>query len=547
MKKTKKHILVTGNLHEIAYKKLQEIPNTRLSKHKTLTKNQLIKVISDVNVLVTRSSSEVDKIVIDNAPELMIIARAGVGISNIDLEYATSKNILVINAPGCNTQSAAELTITLLLAMARKFPQAMKKIKSGGWDRHQFKGIELKNKTIGLIGLGNVGRSVAKIAKGLSMKVNAYDPYLAPKIFDKLGIKHFKDLNQLIKSCQILSVHVPLNKETTAMINLDHLKLLNKNSFVLNTARGGVIVEKDLLTALNKNIIAAAGIDTWCNEPKANMNLISHPNVYCSPHIGAVTEDAQISVGSAIAKQISKALSGHIVDFPVNIPATNTSKTNHFRSHMILGEKLASLAVQICDFAPLKLFYSTPHWCSDQQKKLISSSFQKGYLHPISNQFISYANVLSLFAATGLKIDHYDNSTANQLSVFDKFEKDLKAFDDRNLGLIVVGTKNQILFITGIVYNQAFPRITSINEFSFEASCEGHFLVFKNNDKPGVVGQVGTFLADNNINIDSFYLSSHNQKGKAMAMVKIDKPLDNNLIKQLKKIELIHKVYSVKL
>ena len=537
------HIMVTGDLHPQALNLLKQIPNTKVSIYPALSKDRLKTLITDVHVLLTRSSTAVDRELMDCASKLMVVARAGVGISNIDLHYATTKNIMVINAPGCNTQSAAELTIALLLAMVRKLPQAYTKLKSGGWDRHSFIGKELSLSTIGLVGLGNVGRRVAKICQGLSMHVQAYDPYLSPKIFNKLGIKYFKDLKQLISSSNILSMHVPKNEETNGMIDLELLKLLPNNSYIINTARGGIIVERDIITALDQQIICGAAIDTWTNEPTPNLELVKHHKVYCTPHIGAVTNEAQISVGCEIVSQISKALSGDIVDYPVNLPSYNTG-SSPIRADMILAEKLASLAVQINDFSPLKLFYRTPKHLEKNHHKLISLSIQKGYLHPISNQFISYANVSSLFSAKGIKIDHYDSSNSNQLSVFDN---DHKAFDDRSLSVIVVGSRNQILVVSGEVYNQTYPRITAINEFNFEANPDGHFIVFENKDEPGVVGTVGTFLAKRQINIDSFYLSSHNQKGKAMAMVKVNCPINQSLINELKLDKLINYAFSVKL
>ncbi|MCY4380402.1 MAG: phosphoglycerate dehydrogenase, partial [Proteobacteria bacterium] len=401
-------VLVTDQFHPQTLEQLCCLPNISVDNKPSISRQELLEIIPKYQVILTRSGTSVDQQLIDAGSSLQVVARGGVGIANIDLEYATKKGILVVNAPGVNTQSAAEITIALLLSMTRKLPEAQTNLKQGGWDRHRFKGSELNNKTIGIIGFGHVGRRVAMIASGFGMTVEAYDPYIAPQIFDYAKVTRRNNLNELTSSCDILSPHVPLNEETRGMIGEKQLMSLKKSSWVLNTARGGVICEESLIKVLNSGHLSGAAIDTWESEPSPRPELVNHPLVYGTPHIGAATEEAQLRVGQKIVAQIHKALSGDVVDHPVNIPGIESTlgqSTSPTRTFMVLAEKLGRLAQQILEFQPSIVELNLPKNLSDPEKNLLTIAFQKGYLFQVSHEFISYANATVKFANTGLSIN----------------------------------------------------------------------------------------------------------------------------------------------
>lgn len=530
-------ILVTGNLDPEALEDLRAIPQSSVSYQPDISRPDLLAGVADYHVLLTRSGTAADRTLMDAGKSLKIIARAGVGIANIDLEYATQKGILVINAPGVNTQSAAELTLALLLAMSRKLPEAQERIKSGGWDRHLYRGMELRGKTMGLVGFGNVARRVAQLCQGFPMNVEAYDPYLAPGIFESYGVKRQGSMTELLRSCHILSVHVPLNEETTNLIDGECLKTLAQGSWVINTSRGGVVCESSLLELLSNGHLAGAAIDTWLGEPEVDSALVQHPKVYATPHIGAATMEAQRGVGKAIVVQIQKALAGEVVDHPVNIPGIHSALAHPMRAQMVLAEKIGRLAQQILEFQATSVVMAFPSSLTDDEKHLLTIAFQKGFLFGVSNEFISYANAATKFAACGISFGEASPERGQWQP----------SRDDSSMAVTLMGDDKSQLLIKGVVYDKEHPRITLLNEFALEVVPDGHFIVFKNKDTPGVVAEVGGFLASKNINIDSFYLSSHNLEGQAMAMVKIDRCLSKAQLGEMKSINFIESLFAADL
>lgn len=543
-----KRLLITGQLHQDALAALAS-DTLSVDYEPQIQRSHLLRIVGDYHVLLTRSGTTVDQELLDKATQLELVARAGVGIANIDLEYATHKGILVINAPGVNTISAAELTISLLMAMVRQIPSAQHTLKQGGWDRHLFEGTELAHKTIGLIGLGNVGRRVAQICHGLQMKVEAYDPYLTDEIFEAAGVSRRHQLrgeHGLLRHCDILSPHVPLNEETTGLIARDELMELSPGSWVVNTSRGGVICEQALLEVLEANHLAGAAIDTWQNEPTPHAMLVQHPKVYGTPHIGALTLEAQRKVGLAIVNQLNKALDGEVVDHPVNIPGMHSHLTSPLRAKMVLCEKLGRLSQQILEFQPTTLTLHLPPGLDDNAGHLLVLAFQKGFLYRVTNEFVSYANANAKFAAAGMSAS-YDATSPGATHPTGAPATTPPHRASRGITATLADAKGHQLSLRGVVYDDLHPRLTHLGEFALEVRPEGHFLVFRNQDVPGVVGGVGQFLARHNINIDSFYLSSHNLEGQAMAMVKIHRCLTKSQCDEMQTFPFIDKLFAVDL
>ena len=412
------NILITGALHEqalAAFKMRAKASGmgtsdfSEISYHPDCSRTELMSLVKSAHVLVTRSETDGDREVIDAAPDLRIIARAAVGVGNIDISYATEKGILVINCPGKNTNSAAELTMGLLLAMLRNIPQAHQSMKQGAWDRPRFTGHEARGLRIGIVGLGNVGHRVAKFAHGFDMEVFAYDPYIAPHVFERHGAKPCKSLRELTENVDILTVHVPLNQETRGMVNGEILDLMPKGSRVLNVARGGVIGEVDLLKRMESGQISGAGIDTWDKEPKPLAALVQHPHVWGTPHIGASTDEAQLAIGETIVEQVFKAIEGGVVDYPVNLPEVGVIDNALLRSYALLAEKIGALMGQMLEFNPSRVELGYRGDLAKLDHSLIRLSWMKGYTTQVVVDYVSFVNVPSHTEKLGLKVFEVEN------------------------------------------------------------------------------------------------------------------------------------------
>jgi len=514
MEKTK--ILITGALHQNAIDAFKAVDHFEINYQPDCSRTELLDLIRTCHVLVSRSETDVDKTVIDAGKKLKVIARAAVGVGNIDIPYATEQGILVINTPGKNTNSAAELTMGLLLAMMRHLPEAHLKVKEGGWDRHRFAGRELCGKTIGVIGIGNVGHRVVKFCQGFDMNVLAFDPYVSTAVFQRLNVSRIETLEELARRSDILTAHVPLNKETRNLVDHRILSLMKRGSWIVNASRGGIFVEKDLLAALKDGRLAGAAIDTWESEPKAWSDLVAHPNVYCAPHIGASTEEAQIAIGDTIVEQVIKAVEGGVVDYPVNLPQIGVIESPLLKPYAILAEKLGAMAAQILEFNPSKVSIAYRGDLAGIDHSLVRLSFMKGYASRVVDGFVSFVNAGQHFDKLGLSIEEDLDPD------FDSYRSALK--------IKISGGVGQKLTIGGIVFDSKYPRISLINDYYFELDPKGTFILVVNHDQPGVVGALGTFLAGRGINIDSFDLARNRKGGEAMAMIGVDSaPLDEDL------------------
>lgn len=523
----KQEILITGALHQ----KALEAFNTRSAAsqdkivvryHPDCTRSELLGLIRTARVLVTRSETDVDREVIEQAPHLRIIARAAVGVGNIDIAHASAKGILVINCPGKNTNSAAELTIGLLLSVLRNILQAHANMERGGWDRHRFTGNEARGLRMGIVGLGNVGHRVAQFARGLDMPVYAFDPYIAPHVFERHHAIPCKSLRDLAANVDVLSVHVPLNKETRGMISGEILDLMPKGSRVLNAARGGVIHEADLLTRLKSGQIAGAGIDTWEHEPKPLAELVSHPNVCSTPHIGASTDEAQLAIGETVVEQVFKALEGGVVDYPVNLPEVGVIDHALLRSYALLAEKIGAMMAQLVDFNPARVEIGYRGDLANLDHSLVRLSWMKGYASHVVDDYVSFVNVKTHVANLGLTVTEVEDAEVQS------YKSALRVTLSGGHGASGGGAAGFAgnLTVGGIVFDETYLRISTVNDFMFETDPSGTLILIENHDKPGVIGDVGHYLASRGINIDSFELSRNRKGGKAMALIKVDADRD---------------------
>ncbi len=521
-------ILITGSIHQIGLEILRKEKDIEIQYAPDLAFAEIFKIIAPFHCILSRSETPVTRELIGEAPNLKVIARAAVGIGNIDVDYATEKGILVINTPGKNTNSAAELTIGLLLSAIRKIIPAHSHMSKLKWDRHIFTGMELLGKTIGIIGLGNVGHRVARYAKAFEMEVLAYDPYIAEEVFERYHAEKCT-LEELISSADIITLHVPKTEETTGMIGAEEFSRMKSGVVILNTARGGIIEEKPLLEELKSGRVAAAGIDTWEVEPPKHNPFRDLPQVVMSPHVGASTTEAQKRIAESIATQTPRALRGEVVNYPVNMPSVQVLSRGPVSSYTSLVEKLGVFSSQYIEFTPIKLEIIYRGKLARHDGTLLRLCFLKGLLQS-KQDYVSYVNADQQAENVGLHIEEKDDPG------FTDYESSIKC---------TLFASGRQFAIGGVVFSGPHPRIILINSFVCEFEVEGTILATTNQDRPGMVGVLGTCLGKNGVNIDQFQLSRNTRGGEALSLIRVDDELPDSVVEEIRKQEGITSVCKI--
>jgi len=513
-------ILITGALHPHALKLLQSAPDADIAYQPDVPYDKVLELIAPCHALITRSETRVPRELIDRAPHLKVIARASVGIGSIDIDYATERGILVINTPGMNSDSAAELTWAHLLNIVRNVIPAHREMEALGWDRHRFTGSELLHKTIGIVGLGNVGHRVARFARAFGMEVLAYDPYISDDVFETHHARKV-DLATLVRESDIITVHVPKNKETAGMIGGEHIARMKEGVILMNVARGGIIDEKALLAGLKDGKVRGAGIDTWEVEPPRDNPFREFPHVVMTPHIGASTGEAQFRIGDSVAEQTLRALRDEVVDFPVNMPRLKVLTNPRVKAYIVLAEKLGTFAMQHLDFNPRTVRVLFQGELSREDGAMIRRAFLKGYLKYTSDDVITFVNAEQRAADRHIHVSDEDDPGFSEYPSAIKF---------------IVSDGKESFSIAGVAFGENNIRICQVDEFKFEVIPEGHMLSMINRDQPGVIGRVGTLLGQNGVNISQFELSRNMPGGKAMSLIRVDSPVPKPVLDQLRAI-----------
>ena len=510
-------VLITGAIHPIGVEILRREPDIEVDFQPDIPYERVLEIIPPYHALVSRSETDIPRELIDRGTSLKVIARAAVGIANIDVEYATQKGILVTNTPGKNTNSAAELTFGLLLAVVRKIAPANEAMKRLEWARHRFNGTELTGKTIGIVGLGNVGHRMARFCLGFDMRVLAYDPYIPDETFQRNRVEKV-DLDTLLRESDVISVHTPKNKETAGMIGHKQLAQTKAGVILLNAARGGIIDEAAMLEGLKSGHVAGAGIDTWPVEPPKENAFRDLPNVVMTPHIGASTEEAQIRVAETIAMQVPKALRGGVVDYPVNMPQIRMLEGDVMTSYTVLVEKLGQFAAQYMDFAPTDLEVILRGSISGKDCTLLRLAFLKGYLK-MKLDYVSYVNAELRAKSIGL------NVRVTEDPGFTNYES--------AIGFHFAGGGKEFT-IAGVVFTGPHPRITMIDDFPFEIEPEGTFLAIHSRDRLGVVSGISSILDQHKVVINSFEFSHSHTRKRSMFLIRVGKDLPDAVLEQLR-------------
>lgn len=502
---------------------------------KRLSEGELLPLVADVEAMVVRSETKITRKVMEAAPRLKVVGRAGVGVDNIDWEAATERGIVVMNTPAGNTISTAELTFAMLMALARKIPQAHASMKAGEWNRKAFSGTELYGKTLGILGAGRIGGEVARRAIAFGMKVLAYDPYLTPARAEALQVELISDVDALYPQVDFLTVHMPMTEDTKGMVNAAAFARMKKGARVLNCARGGIIQEADLLAALNSGRVAGAALDVYEVEPlPKDSPLRAHPNVIMTPHLGASTEEAQENVGIEVAEAITDYLLNGAVRNAVNLPSLDAKTYAQVKPYLLLGEKLGRLLAQLAPRQVDRLFITYGGKAQEITTDPVTRSILRGFLELSAGKDINYVNVRAAAHSRGIVVE-------------DKKSDEPVTFNEW-LHVAVHSGGKKVVSAGGTFFGSPNnPRIVRLFSQPVEIIPSGIVFLMNNKDRPGMVGHIGTLMGKYHVNIASMSLSRDQVGGQALTVLNLDSVPPQAALDEIAKDPDISNVRVVKL
>ena len=504
-------ILVADSLAEDGLERLRRAGEvTIVSK---LPEGELIKRIPDFDALVVRSETRVTAPIIEAGSRLRVVGRAGVGVDNIDVPAATRRGILVVNAPRGNIVAASEHTIALLFALARWVPQADASVKRGEWTRSKFVGTEVRAKTLGVVGLGNVGSEVAKRAHGLEMDVVAYDPVVSVERAELFNVE-LVSLDELLERADFITVHVPLVESNRNLIGARELARMKPSARLINTARGGIVDEAALADALEAGSLTAAASDVFVSEPPGENRLLHLPNFIATPHIGASTAEAQVSVAFDVAEEVAAVLAGDLPRFAVNAPALPPEELAFVRPFADLTERLAALHGQLFGGRVSAIELDFEGELAEHDVSLLTASAIKGLLQPFTEERINAVNAKLIASNRGVKlVERRSRSHSSYASLVT-----VRMLEHEIAGTLLMGE----------------PRAVRIDSFRVDLVPDGRFLVSRHEDRPGIVGKVGSILGEHDVNIASMQVGRDAPRGSAMMILAVDDRVAPDVLERLK-------------
>lgn len=494
---------------------------------------EILSLVKDVHAIAVRSETQITADVLEAAPLLKAVGRAGVGVDNIDVEAATNRGVVVLNTPSGNTIATAELTFTHLLCGARPVPQAAASMREGKWDRKSFAGLELFTKTLGVLGLGRIGTEVARRAQAFGMRVVAYDPYLAPSRAKAMQVEAV-ELEQLLRESDYITVHMPLTESTKYLLDEKAFASMKDGVRVFNCARGGIIKERALVEAIESGKVAAAGLDVYEEEPLAKESPLRQlPNVVLTPHLGASTREAQESVGVEVAEALTEALTGGVIRNAVNMPSIDAATLKVIGPYLELGARLGTLVQQIAprSIEKLKLTY----WGKvvDLDANSLTRSIIKGYLTQISGEEVNFVNAPVVLQRLGIQLDVTKSNLESDYTELVQVE----AVTEDGVCCSAGGT---------LIGKAASPRVISINGREVEANPVGILLILENRDEPGIVGAIGNLMGKDKVNIAAMSLSRTEAGGTALTVINLDSVPSQEAMEEINRHQAIRNAVLVK-
>ncbi|MFZ5471993.1 MAG: phosphoglycerate dehydrogenase [Myxococcota bacterium] len=490
---------------------------------------ELQAIVGDYDALAVRSATKVTAQIIEAGKRLRLVGRAGVGVDNIDLEAANKRGIVVMNTPGGNTITVAELTVAMMMAISRHIAQATASIKGGRWEKKKFQGRELFNKTLGVIGIGNIGSVVVDRCLGMKMKVIAYDPFISPEAAKRMGCE-LVTLDEVLRRADYVSIHVPLTEQTKNLVNKDALAKMKKGAFLVNCARGGIVDEAALAETLTSGQLGGAAFDVFATEPVSPDNpLLRLDNFICTPHLGASTEEAQQNVATALAEQMVDYLVHGTIRNAVNVPSVSRELLEKLGPWLMLAHRLGELAGQLGPEGVTGVEVTATGEIKEQPLKPITVQALKGLLSQVWGEAVNEVSAPALAKERGIEVleqrrgEHEEFASTLSLRVRGKVE----------------------VLVEGTVFGRRDPRITRVNQFEIEAVPSGTLIAIHNRDVPGVVGKVGTLLGDEKVNIARIHLSR--DRGEAFSLINLDSEPPTRVVDGIKAIPGVMSVRLIRL
>lgn len=483
-----------------------------------LKPDELKAIIGDYDGLAIRSSTTVTPEILEAATNLKVVGRAGIGVDNVDIKAATAKGVIVMNTPFGNSITTAEHAIAMMFALARDIPQASESTHAGKWEKNKFMGVELYNKTLGVIGCGNIGSIVADRALGLKMNVIAYDPFLSEEKAVELGVKKV-ELEQVFTDSDFITLHVPKNEKTKGIIDKNSIAKMKKGVRIINCARGGLIVEADLKEALDNGQVAGAALDVFDTEPatKDTTSLLGHEKVICTPHLGASTDEAQVNVAIQVAEQISDFLMTGAVTNALNTPSISAEDAPRLKPYLKLAEQLGSFAGQITESGIKSIDIAYDGAVSEINAKPLTAAIVAKLLQPVSDS-VNMVNAMTIADSKGIRISETKSGSQK---------------DFRSLITVTIQSEVRTRTVAGTLFTGREPRIVNIEGVPIEAALAKDMLFIRNEDKPGLIGALGTILGNAKQNIADFRLGRMEGADSAVCLISLDAPLPDPLFKEV--------------
>ncbi len=482
-----------------------------------LTRDELIEIIGDYDGLAIRSATKPTEKVIEAAGKLKVIGRAGIGVDNVDIPAATAKGVIVMNTPFGNSITTAEHAITLMLSLARQIPEANASTQASKWEKSRFMGVEVTSKTLGIIGCGNIGSITASRAIGLKMKVIAFDPFLTPERAADIGVEKV-DLDTLLGRSDFISLHTPLTDKTRNILDGAAMAKMKKGAYIINCARGGLVVEVDLKAALESGHLGGAALDVYEVEPAKDNPLFGMANVICTPHLGASTLEAQENVAVQVAEQMSDYLLNGAITNAINFPAISAEEAPRLRPFVALAEQLGSFAGQLTESSINGVTIEYVGDVAQMNTRALTSAALTGMFKPVLED-VNMVSAPVIARERGIDVEE---TRREHHSVYDSYIR------------FTVRTERQERSVAGTVFSDGHPRIIQIKGIDMEAELGPHMIYTTNTDTPGYIGELGRILGEEGVNIATFNLGRSEQGGDAIALLEIDEALSDEVIERVR-------------
>lgn len=525
------NVLIADKLPDVCLEILEKA-NIKAANKTSLSKEELMDEIGKYEGIIIRSGTKLTADVIEKADNLKVICRAGVGIDNVDVASASKKGIVVMNAPEGNIISTAEHTIALLFALSRYVAEANISLRAGEWERKKFTGAQIAGKTLGVVGMGRVGRLVAKRGAAMEMKVVGFDPFITPAMASEYRTHMVKDLNDLIKQADYITIHVPLNNDTKNLITKREFVIMKDGVRIINCARGGIVSESDLYDAIVSGKVKGAALDVFEVEPPTGSKLIQLNEVLATPHLAASTFEGQFEVAREAAEQMADALNGKGYRNAMNIPRIDMEELEQMQPYIDLAEKMGSFLMQLSAESVQSVNITYSGEVAEKNVRFISDSFMVGLFRPALEEGVNLVNIAMLVKDRGITI----NETTSNMS---------RGFT--SLITVTVTTDTGAKSLSGTVFDKKEIRIVGLNDFEIETSLNDHMVVIFCKDKPGIIGNIGTVVGKKEINIAHMTFGRKGSSDNSIALLSVETAVPGETVDEIKKMNGIESVHVIKL